>query len=277
LGAIFPVLPVIGPAFRIGVQPLEPENWLVVSGQLAAYRAQKARLMAEKPDEVFAAEAETHAAQSEALERISEFTAAKLGFEIAPCPPGEPPLQHAARHIEDDLVLMRKGADGWRLAAGSLCFPSSWRLREKFGHPMDVVHGTVPGFGTGTRNAAIIARMFDALAPGQPVIRANWSIYPDAELHHPASHGEPVRMFELDRPVIEQGFFRSERQTLTKLPGSGDILFTIRIGIEPLTQTVARGDAGRLAAALRHMNEEERHYKGMHLAADLLIDELERA
>jgi dimethylamine monooxygenase subunit A len=172
---------------------------------------------------------------------------------------------------------MRKGKSGWRLAAGSLCFPSSWRLRDKFGHPLDVVHGTVPGFGTGTRNATIIARMFDTLAVDTPVIRSNWSIYPDNALHHPGTHGEPIREFEFDRPIINQGYFRSERQTLTKLPKSGDILFTIRIGVEPLMQTVARGDAQKLASALRLMNEDERLYKGMLQAADRLADELENA
>jgi dimethylamine monooxygenase subunit A len=271
------VLPVIGPAFRIGVQPLETENWLVVSDQLNAYRAEKAELIATKFDEVFAAEPDTDEAQTETLERISTFTSAKLGFDIPPCPAGEPPLQHAARYIEDDLVLMRKGETGWRLAAGSLCFPSSWRLRDKFGHPMHIVHGTVPGFGTGTRNATIIARMFDTLALDQPVIRANWSIYPDDALHHPGSHGEPIREFKLDQPIISQGYFRSERQTLTKLPNSGDILFTIRIGVEPLSQTVARGEAVKLASALRLMNVEERRYKGMLAAADRLADELEKA
>ena len=259
------------------MQPLEAENWLVVSDQLAAYRAEKAELMAAKSGEVFAAEPETYKAQVETLDRISAFTSAKLGFEIPICPAGEPPLQHAARYIEDDLVLMRKGETGWCLAAGSLCFPSSWRLADKFGYPMDIVHGTVPGFGTGTRNATIIARMFDTLALDTPVIRANWSIYPDNALHHPGSHGQPIREFELDQPIINQGYFRSERQTLTKLPVSGDILFTIRIGVEPLTQTVARGDALKLASALRQMNEEERRYKGMLAAADRLANELENS
>lgn len=271
------ILPVIGPAFRIGVQPLLTENWLVVSNQLKAYRAEKAALIAAKPFEVFAAEPETMSGQVEALERISAFASARLGFDIPPCPISEPALQHAARHIEDDLVLMRNGETGWRLAAGSLCFPSSWRLRDNFGHPLDVVHGTVPGFGTGTRNATIIARMFDTLAVGTPVIRANWSIYPDNALHHPGSHGETSQDFDPLRPLISQGFFRSERQTLTKLPISGDILFTIRIGVETLNETVMRGDGAKLASALRLMSNEERRYKGMLQVADRLAGELESA
>jgi dimethylamine monooxygenase subunit A len=271
------VLPVVGPAFRIGVQPLEPAQWLVVSDRLEAYQAEKAALMAAIPEEVFAAEDGTHDAQGEALERVAAFTSAHLGFEIPPAPAGEPPLQHAARFIEDDLVLMRNGATGWRLAAGSLCFPSGWRLREKFGHPLDVVHAPVPAFGTGTRNATLIARMFDNLAVGQPVIRANWSIYPDDALHHPSTEGEQVRIFDPAKPVIGQAFFRSERQTLLKLPRSGDILFTIRIGVERIAELVRRGDGAKLADALAAMTPEERAYKGMTIALEPLVRELRAA
>jgi hypothetical protein len=265
---------VIGPAFRIGVQPLAPDEWLVVSDQLDAYRAEKAGLIAAKPLEVFAAEDGTEAAQAEALARIAGFCAARLGLVMPPCPPGEPALQHAARFIEDDLVLMRRGESGWRLAAGSLCFPSSWRLREKFGLPLDMVHGPVPDFGTGTRNANIIARMFDALQPEAPVIRANWSIYPDDDLHHPSSEGEHVRRFDPAHSIIAQGYFRSERQTLVKLPVSGDILFTIRIGVEPLARLVGRGEGQALAKVLEALSPEEQAYKGMTIALPRLVQEL---
>ncbi|MCU0831981.1 MAG: DUF3445 domain-containing protein [Rhizobiaceae bacterium] len=271
------VLPVVGPAFRIGVQPLDETHWLVVSNALEAYRAEKAHLMASLPNEVFAAEPDSWDAQAEALSQVAGFTQARLGFVIPPCPADEPPLQHAARFIEDDLVLMRNGATGWRLAAGSLCFPSSWRLREKFTLPLDQVHAPVPAFGTGTRNAAIISRMFDNLAPGQPVIRANWSIYPDDALHHPSSEGEHVRRFDPSLPIIAQGFFRSERQTLLKLPQSGDILFTIRIGVEPLAETVKRGDGLALADVLSALTPEERAYKGMSEALEPLVAELRAA
>ncbi len=42
---------------------------------------------------------------------------------------------------------MRRGEEGWRLAVGALCFPSSWQLTEKFGKPMSGIHEPVPGFG----------------------------------------------------------------------------------------------------------------------------------
>ena len=66
--------------------------------------------------------------------------------------------------VSEDLLLMRRGASGWRLAAGSLCFPGNWSLPEKFGRAMHEIHAQVPGFGAGARNAEVIARIFDKLA-----------------------------------------------------------------------------------------------------------------
>ncbi|TIU52784.1 MAG: DUF3445 domain-containing protein, partial [Mesorhizobium sp.] len=63
------------------------------------------------------------------------------------------PLVQASLLVQEDLILMRRDESGWRLAAGSLCFPSSWSLLEKFGKPLQQIHAPVPGFGPGTRPA----------------------------------------------------------------------------------------------------------------------------
>ena len=69
--------------------------------------------------------------------------------------------------------------------------------------------------------------MFDRIQPSNPVKRFNWSLYTDGALYHPASSGERDV-----RP--EHAFLRVERQTLRKMPVSGDVLFTIRIHLDPL-------------------------------------------
>ena len=86
---------------------------------------------------------------------------------------------------------MRRDDSGWRLAAGSLCFPSSWSLVEKFGRPLQEIHAPVPGFGPGTRPAELINRMFDGLQ-GQAVERFNWSIQADDALYQPLSNVERI-------------------------------------------------------------------------------------
>ena len=188
----------------------------------------------------------------------------------------EPPLRTAARLVQEDLVLMRQGETGWRLAAASLSFPSSWRLSEKFGRPIHEVHAPVPGFGDGTRNAELIARMFDHLQPRIPVIRWNWSIYNDAALYHPED-GDGHRRFGAGEQA-ENVFLRVERQTLRKLPRTGDILFTIRIYVDPLEALERQPDAPRIAAALCEqllaLDPEQIAYKGLTTERDRLIARL---
>lgn len=269
--------------------PLEHADWIVVDELLPAYLDEKQRLAAERFDHVFVAEAGTEAAQAELLALLSEHLTAKYpqtyrreGDALEIVPAGRalrldgdaPPLWLAAQLVQDDLVLMRKGEAGWRLAAGSLCFPSSWSLREKFGLPMDQVHGPVPGFATGTRNAELIERMFDNIRPSTAVIRWNWSIYGDADLHHPESANPTRRRFG-DGVRAENVFLRVERQTLRKLPESGDICFTIGIHVDPVEALMAHADgariAGTLAAQVAELDAAQLAYKGLVAERDQLL------
>lgn len=261
--------------FAIGITPLGDRPWLVADDRLSAYLAEKQRLIALHPDKVFMAEAETTTAQEEVLARAADwqvnhhpdaFEQTDKGIHArgAPALPEDAPsLLKAAMLCAEDLVIMRKGEDGWRIAAASLSFPSSWRLAEKFSRPMEAVHEPVPGYGSGTRNAALINRIFDNLAPDQPVLRGNWSVYGDNRLHHPDAHaGE--RSADLSSGTL---FLREERQTLTRLPGTGDILFTILITVGPLMElaasTAGRSRAAALSAGLKAMKPEELAYKSL--------------
>ena len=137
------------------------------------------------------------------------------------------------------------------------------------------MHAPVPGFGQGTRNAELIARMFDNMRPATPMLRWNWSVYGDAELFHP--HNSPARRFGAGERA-ENVFLRVERQTLRLLPQSRDILFTIRIIVDPLEELERHSDAPRIAAALIEQllsfNAEQLDYKGMTLERDRLVARL---
>ena len=62
---------------------------------------------------------------------------------------------------------------------------------------------------------------------------------------------------------VEEIHFRSERQTLRRLPRSGALMFTIRTYFEPMT-TIAKEPhvPGRLAEAIRNWDEDTSVYKG---------------
>jgi hypothetical protein len=195
-----------------------------------------------------------------------------------------PPLRFAAGLPQDDLVRMRRGAEGWRICAASLSFPSSWSLAEKFGKPLREIHRPVPHFGPETRSDDLIERMFDKLQ-GQLVERFNWSLQPDAELYKPLSSMQrddraehAVSRFPgIDAAAI--AFIRVERQTVRKLPASGDILFTIRIHLDPMSALRAHPGRAKIAASfaaqLAALGRPELDYKGLAADRDRLVAALE--
>lgn len=284
--------------FTIGLKPLDTATWIEIDRHLAAYLDEKDRHHRERPGEVFVEEDGTRAAQSELLamlvahltERFPDdyrregdvLYLPRVSRTVRLADADEPPLRCAARLVQEDLVIMRRAADGWRLVAGSLCFPSSWSLREKFGHPLQDIHRPVPGFGPDTRNAMLIDRIFDKLAVDQPVERMNWSLQDDPDLHHPLSNADKTRRgFETPIRFADPGstgFIRVERQTLRKLPLSGDIVFTIRIHLDAIGTLSRQPDRARLAsslaAQLAGLDDGQIAYKGLSAERDRVVETL---
>jgi hypothetical protein len=292
--------------FTIGLKPLDPARWIEVDGHLEAHLAEKDRLEAGHGSSVFAAEPETEEAQQEVLALLVDHLPARFpeiyrragdtmlvgpsghvgssGRAVVLAKPGVPPLKIAARLVQEDLVLMRRGAEGWRICVASLSFPSSWSLAEKFGKPHREIHRPVPHFGPGTRSDDLIERMFDKLQ-GQLVERFNWSLQPDAELYKPLSSMQRDDRAEhaVSRfPGIDAAstaFIRVERQTVRKLPASGDILFTIRIHLDPMATLRAHPERAKIATSfagqLAALGRAELDYKGLAADRDRLVAALE--
>lgn len=280
------------PLFRIGTKPLDPQDWLEPDAAMTGQLAEKARLLVERPEAVFAELPESRPAQAEMLallvdhlpRRFPELwrhsSAGMLVIatdETVPLEGEESPLRTAARLVQDDLLLLERAEDGWRLTAGSLCFPSSWVLAEKMGQVLADIHAPVPGFGPGTRQAEIMARMFDAMRVETPMIRWNFSLYADGRLFHPDVSGPEERRFgagERADPV----FLRVERQTLRKLPETGAIAFSIRISVDPLERLEAHVDGAHIAAALiaqlNALTPEQLDYKGLTREKDRVVRRL---
>ncbi|MBT9288860.1 heme-dependent oxidative N-demethylase family protein [Prosthecodimorpha staleyi] len=275
--------------FSIGLAPIDEGRWFEPDEHLIGELDEKNALLRDRTDLVFRAEPGTEDAQAEVLDRVSTFLVDRYperfrrdgdGIVIADdgrriVGGGEPPLMTAARLVQDDLVVMRPaGPEGYRLVAAALCFPSSWSLAERFGASLDALHHNVPGYGE--RLAVRMKRIFDGLKAGVIVERLNWSIYPDDELHHPESKERPRDWFGRDR----NAFVRVERQTLRRLPVSGDMLFTIRILVDPFAAFERNPDGARLAASLRDqilsLDPDQLRYKNLHEHRDLVAGELAR-
>lgn len=274
--------------FTIGLKQLDVADWIEVDDDLDRYLEQKERLWRDRRATVFAETEASRAAQAEILAMLAAHLPERFPNVYRPeggrmhigsrvvdlADAAVPPLFRAARLVQEDLAIMQRAADGWRLTAGSLSFPSSWRLAEKFDRPMQAIHAEVPDFEPGTRNALLIDRMFDNLRADRPVWRMNWSIYPDADLHHPDAKAERDDGF-LGTIMPDDIFIRVERQTLRRLPETGAILFTIRIHVDPLAALAAHENGGRLAACLRQQLEElsraQLDYKGFQSRRKALV------
>ena len=78
--------------------------------------------------------------------------------------------------------------------------------------------------------------------------------------------------------MAASAFIRVERQTLRKLPVSGDILFTIRIHLDPMPVLERHAErvtlAASFAAQLAALDAAQLDYKGLAADRDRLVARL---
>ncbi|CAG8307553.1 unnamed protein product [Penicillium nalgiovense] len=180
-------------------------------------------------------------------------------------------LATSALLVQDDLVLMMKNDDGeYHLDAAAVCLPGFWRLREKFRMSLDTLHfeAGVPHYAAKLQKA--MNKFMLKLTPDKPVERNNFFIQLDDGLHWSHRMGEQqgteVASWATANGkdlAIDEIHFRSERQTLRRLPRSGAILFTIRTYFEPMTKLAQEPYIpGRLLEAIQNWDETVSYYKG---------------
>ena len=274
-----PYLPFEGGRFRLamGLMPLPSAQWLEIdSRRLAADLAAKRALLQTRHAEVFAALPESEAASVELLALLARHLpqhhpdiyrrdgdrlvnqATAETWDVAR--PALHPLDLAGRLVQEDLCLLRSEGDAYRLVAASLCSPARWRLADKLGRPLAVIHAPVAGYAQ--KLAAPVDRFFATLKAGKLVWRLNWGIVDDPAPFQPVA---PAPAAITAATAGERLWLRVERQTLQRLPASGAVVFTIRTYITRLDAAIgSRASAAELAAALRDMPEESRRYK--HIA-----------
>jgi hypothetical protein len=236
----------------MGTRALDAAGWLLADDEREADLATKARLLAERPTEVFAAldTPEVLAASTE----VRDLVAAATG---AACDPELHPLDAAARVVQEDLCLLvlRDGAP--HLDAASLCFPSYWRLADKLGRPLADVHDPVPHYAD--ELGAKVDGFLGRLRPDRIVWRRNWSIHDDPTYFLPDP--TPPR----DAEVPDGLYLRSERQTLRRLRATDAVVFTIRTQQAPLAALAERPEvARRIAAVIEAWSDDAVAYKGGH-------------
>ena len=129
-----------------------------------------------------------------------------------------------ARLIQEDILVHQLDPidNLYKLTAGALCFPSFWTLSQKMGMNLERIHKPVPEF---TKEIARrVDRLFLGLKVDQPIWRANWTVKNNPILFNPLLEDD-----KLPEPFTteKEWWVRVERQTFTKLPVSGAVIFGI--------------------------------------------------
>lgn len=167
--------------------------------------------------------------------------------------------------IGEDLVVLSRENDEWKIVAGAVLFPSRWKLTEKIGKGMDAVHTPVPGYATAL--APFMTATFDKITADRPVWRKNWSLHSTADLHQPTSIHAPA--------LPENYWWRTERQTLTRSAKGEFLYFTIRNRAEPLAWIKEDPHAAtQFAETLASYSPETIEYKGLVSDHQKIIDYL---
>jgi hypothetical protein len=174
-------------------------------------------------------------------------------------------LLKLAAIIGEDLVVLSREDNEWKIVAGAVLFPSRWKLSEKIGKGMDAVHTPVPGFAEAL--APYMTATFDKITSDRPVWRKNWSLHSTADLHQPTSIHAAA--------TPENYWWRTERQTLTRAACGEFLYFTIRNRVEPLSWITKSPDSAELfAQTLESLLPETIEYKGLVNDHQKIIDYL---
>jgi Haem-dependent oxidative N-demethylase, alpha subunit-like len=259
----------------MGLRPMQHQGWIETDDALAEYLQHKRSMREVHGDRVYRAEVSSLPAQAELQRRLRAHLLADAGdvyssdgdaltCTLADCSAagqGEL-LWDTSLWLADDLVLMEERGGDYCLTAASLCSPSHWRLDEKFGRPMREIHDPIPGFHE--KLTPSIDRFFSHLRASHPVFRFNWSLQSWYGL---------AQFPDIEPSVDEQTplYYRSERQSLMRLPDTGAIAFTIRVYLHPLASLMETSGALRaMFTAIDATPEPLACYKGFDTLAPAL-------
>ncbi len=274
---------------RMGLRPLDLDNWILIDERFDGERAEKVRLLDEHHDDVVAHLPGTEAAAAEVLDALAPHLAhhfperfalhgsrfsdhgAQTTWDLEHL--DLHPIDLAGRLVQEDVCLLTAppgDPDALVFSAGSVCFPTRWSLREKIGHDMRAVHAPVPRYDD--QLAAPVDSTLGRLRVDRPVWRLNWSLLDDPALHQPGGHNrtEPLAGVTAANAGASV-YLRVERQTLRRFARHGSVLFTIRVFHRPLDVVAGSEAATRLAGAVRALPDDVAAYKSVPAMADAAL------
>lgn len=260
--------------WRLGVRPLDLDDWIERGPHADATIADKARLNREHSDTVFAVLDDVNPEAIEVSTALVEHLRRRWPdrYGDAVLDPSLHPLDAVARLVPEDLVLMVERNGELVFGGGSVCSPNRWDLRSKLGQTMAEVHAPVAQLNEQLETP--IDRFFDRLTPERSFWRLGWGVTDSAALYAPVDGTAAPRPIN---PTPDQHVLRVERETLRRFPETNCILFTIRTYVTAIAEVNEdRTVASRLADAVAALPEDVLVYKDLETTATVIVEELRK-
>lgn len=246
--------------WRLGVRPLDIADWIEIDDHHADEIAAKARIMAVNTSTAFVALDDAGPECAEVADALATHLRTRFPDRFAGLELDGTlhPLDAIARHVQEDLVVMAERNGRMVFVAGSVCFPNRWDLRSKLGRTMAEVHEPVALLND--QLEGVIDDVLRRLTPERPLWRLGWGVIDTDDLYQPLDGTAAPR--PVDAPPAAH-HLRIERETLTRHPNTGCILFTIRTHQMPLPEVklVDAASAAALADAIASMPDPIGDYK----------------
>ncbi|KAK9473220.1 uncharacterized protein V1510DRAFT_109464 [Dipodascopsis tothii] len=284
----------------MGIRNMDWHEWIELDNEFPKFHAEKTRRLAERGDKLSRTGADAFDAAMELLEEFRQYLPARYpsmfrrtavgidnvvtgeSFDYTALRPGDDPMAVAAKLVQDDLAIMMEGPDGqYYLRAACIVLAGFWRLSDKFGMPLSEIHtsGDVPQFKEKLQGS--MERFFVRMKPEKAVTRNNYFLQIDDGLGWSDAIG-PEDSPEVGWDTadvassLEHMHFRSERQSLRRLPKSGGVVFTIRTYFVPVVEMAKEPYVpGRLADGMKAWAADVSSYKGKRKYVDVTLPFLE--
>ena len=213
-----------------GIAPARPGDWLRVDHAYEGQMRCRTALLNGRPAHVFQCLPQATGAAEELLQTALELmqAAPELGFAVTTDSITRPdggrvartghPLMILGQVLQQDLCLLQQQHTEHVLTGAVLCFPSNWYLSEKIGRPLSVIHDPVAEYDANI--AKRVQRLFDGVQVSRPIWRFNQLWHESSDLFQPERIPPTL-------PPAQRPFYRTERQTLFRLPLSKAVVFSI--------------------------------------------------
>jgi len=282
--------------FQLGLRPIKPGTWILIGADHAEIMRQKHDRLNRFRPYYYRTLPESLPAQRELRNLVTAHLLSdhpgsfeRLGSVVRSVITGQTldlndtsiePLLQLSYLIEEDFMLLDEGDEFPRITAAANAYSTSGRLASSVGHDMEWTHAPVPQLTQ--KLGAKINRVIRTVHTATPCERFNWQVTPMASVFFPHTDPHAANAAAMHRVAAELRddparagellWIRVERQTLSRLPDSNAVAFSLHTYSDPLSSIRSDLESVRaILALLRNYTEERWKYSEMDIVRKPLL------